>query len=197
MVDNGKKWQMERLGEGDFTTFADNPRQWFAEQGEKRGLALFLAHDDDGVIWGEVKNGQLKLSGEAFAEVKVKLRALTLQQARLFDEAGELLVWRGQKEGEWHGRYLTDKDIADEYKLPDETHRLWGEASDPPGPQNGFTLMRDGVQGLLHAPPIELPDPEPRQHRKAGLRVRHYLEYDEQDQAYIALSRLVKLVEVK
>lgn len=171
----------------DFTDFEKDPRQWFVKQGKERELRFFLAHDDDGVIWGHIEKNELKLSGEAFSEVAVPLRTLTLQQARLFGEAGELLVWRGQKEGEWHGRYLTDNGFAQEDIL-NETHRLWGEASDLPGPINGFSLMRDGVQGLLHAPPLPLTQGE-----RAALQVRHYLDYDEQGQAYIALSRLVDL----
>ncbi len=178
----------------DFTDFEKDPRQWFINQAQAHGgLHYFLAHDDDGVIWGHIADGQLLLSGEAFSEVDVPLRALTLQQARLFDTDGELLVWRG--DGKWNGRFLNDDNIHKKNIL-NETHRLWGEASDPPGPQGGFTLMRDGVQGLLHAPSIELSDPEPRQGRRAGLCVRHYLDYDEQGQAYIALSRLVSLVEL-
>lgn len=172
----------------DFTDFEKDPRQWFVKQGKERELRFFLAHDDDGVIWGHIKEDELKLSSEAFSEVTVPLRTMTLQQARLFDEAGELLVWRGQKEGEWHGRFLTDNSFAKEDIL-NETHRLWGEASDPPGPQDGFTLMREGVQGLLHAPPLELARSE-----RATLQVRHYLDYDKEGQAYIALSRLVAVI---
>lgn len=196
MGDSDAKWPIKQLKEADFKTFAADPRQWFAEQGKKRNLSYFLAHADDGVIWGRVKNGQLALSGDVFPEVAVKLRTDTLQQARLFGKDGELLVWRGNDDNDWCGRYLTDGQVSQDDTL-NETHRLWGTASDPPGPRDGFTLMRDGAQGFQHAPPIELPDPEPRQNRRSGLSVRHYLAYDEQGQAYIALSRLVELVEVR
>jgi CRISPR-associated protein (TIGR03984 family) len=179
--DNELKWNIDY--KVDFTDFDDDPRQWFASQGQTRGLTYFLAHADDGVIWGRVVSGQLKLSGEAFSEVQVTLRTVTLQQARLFDKSGELLVWREDKG--WRGRYLTDADVTQNDRL-DETHRLWGTASDPPGPTDGFTLMQDGVQGLLHAPPLSLAKGE-----SAVLRVRHYLAEDEQGQAYIALSRLM------
>lgn len=184
MADKGKNWQIELLNEADFRTFASNPRQWFVDQGQAHGLIMFLGHDDDGVIWGKIENGQLKLSGESFAEVEVELRALTLQQVRLFGAAGELLVWRGDL-GKWHGRYLADVPPDD---ILEETHRLWGEASGPPGTKDGFSLMRDGTQGLLHAPPLKLARGE-----RAALKVRHYLDYDDQGQAYIALSRLVSL----
>lgn len=165
----------------DFTNFEKDPRQWFVTQAQAYGLRYFLAHDDDGVIWGHVDSGQLKLSGEAFGEVDVPLRALTLQQARLFDTKSELLVWRG--DSRWNGRFLDDNDLD---ILGDEIHQLWGTASHPPGPKNGFTLMRDGVQGLLHAPPLTLP-----RDARATLTVRHYVDYDEQGQAYTAFSRLV------
>jgi CRISPR-associated protein (TIGR03984 family) len=183
MADNGAKWQIE--SDLDFTTFSDDPRQWFAQQGAARGLPYFLAHADDGVIWGRVEGEQLQLSGEAFAKVAVHLRAITLQQARLFGEAGELLVWRSD-EG-WRGRYLSDAHVAPDDMLK-ETHRLWGEASDPPGPQNDFTLMQEGSQGLWHAPPLKL-----KRGETAVLQVRHYLQEDEEGQAYIALSRLVSV----
>ena len=186
MTNNAQKWQIELLKEADFQTFASNPRQWFADQSQARGLTLFLAHHDDGVIWGKVKKGQLKLSGEVFAEVTVELRASTLQQARLFGPAGELLVWPGEQ-GAWYGRYLSDANITQDDIL-EENHRLWGEASDPPGPKDGFTLMQDGIQGLRHAPPLKLARGE-----RATLKVRHFLKYDDQGQAYIALSQLVTL----
>ena len=136
----------------DFAGFEDNPRQWFVQEGNTRGLCHFLAHDHDGVIWGYIQNNELKLSGAAFSEVAVPLRPKALQQARLFGKVGELLIWR--EEVGWNGRFLND---SNEDILGDEVHRLWGTASDPPGPQGGFTLMRDGVQGLLHAPPLTLP----------------------------------------
>lgn len=182
MTQNDGKWPIEWLSESDFQTFAGAPRQWFADQGKRRGLEFFLAHDDEGVIWGKIEDGQLKLSSEVFTEVEVELLALTLQQARLFGEAGELLVWRGEGQ-QWHGRYLADASISEEDRLDDEPHRLWGEATES---KDGFTLMREGVQGLLHAPPIKLTRGE-----GAILKVRHYLDYDEQGQVYIALSRLV------
>lgn len=183
MTTSGPKWQIDK--DLDFTNFDSNPREWFAAQGQLRGLDYFLAHNDDGVIWGKVAGEQLHLSGEAFAEVQVTLRTLTLQQARLFGEAGELLVWRGN-DG-WSGRYLSDAHVTQDDVLY-ETHRLWGTASSQQGELDGFTLMRDGQQGLLHAPPIAL-----EKNQRIGLRVRHYIDYDEQGQAYIALSRLVGL----
>ena len=167
---------------------------WFVEQAAQRyGKAdkvFLLAHADDGVIWGRIENGQLKLAGNFFPEVTVELRLLTLQQARLFNPQGELFIWRGANNNEWCGRFLCDAD-GNKEDLIDECHHLWGTASEPPGSKDGFTLMRDGQQGLLHAPPISL-----KRDERAGLQVRHYIDYDEQGQAYIALSRLVDVVKL-
>ena len=175
----------------DFTDFEQKPHVWFQDQATAfASLTYFLAHDDDGVIWGRInENGDLILSGDAFPhDVAVPLRSLTLQQARLFGKEGELLVWR-EGIGEWNGRFLND-DGVDEVDIFDEKHLLWGTASDNPKPEKGFTLMQDGVQGLLHAPPITL-----ARNKTAVLTVRHYLEYDDQGQAYIAMSRLVTIRE--
>jgi CRISPR-associated protein (TIGR03984 family) len=182
---NEPKWQIEK--DLDFTGMTADPRQWFADQGKRRNLSYFLAHADDGVLWGHISDDRLVLSGDAFTEVKVELRAATLQQARLFDLDGELLVWRGDGENEWHGRYLADGQLPQD-KILEETHRLWGTASDPPGSRDGFTLMQDGAQGFQHAPPLVLSRDE-----RAVLTVRHYLQEDEQGQAYVALSRLTKI----
>jgi CRISPR-associated protein (TIGR03984 family) len=184
--------QILPLKNEDLKEFALDPSAWLTRQAKARELTFLLIHADDGVIWGRFQDGSLTTSGDAFPEVAVALRAVTLQQARLFGLKGELHIWR--TETGFSGRYLTESDK--DGNTIEEMHLLWGEASDPPGPQDGFTLMRDGVQGLLHAPPIELPDPAPRRGRRAALCVRHYLDYDGQGQAYVALSRLVKLVEV-
>ncbi len=181
-----KPWRIDH--ELDFQGFEPDPRDWFSTQAIKLSLTYFLAHADDGVIWGQMQDGQLQLSGEAFTEVAVELRPLTLQQARLFGTRGELLIWRGES-GNWQGRYLyDDADANGHHDMLDEKHRLWGKAVGRSS--NGFTLMRDGAQGMLHAPPLDLPVDS-----RAVLCVRHYLGYDEQGQAYIALSRLVKVEE--
>ena len=54
---------------------------WFAEQATD-GMTLFLAHADDGVIWGRVEDKQLLLAGSVFPAVAVELRPTTLRQAR-------------------------------------------------------------------------------------------------------------------
>ena len=72
---------------------------------------------------------------------------------------------------------------------------LWGTEPDPERPpRDGFFPLRDGDQGLRHAPPLALdgsyfvrpakPDEQedPRYgHRPARLRLRHYVRRDDGD----------------
>lgn len=202
-----KPWHSKPLDEGalaQLTSLDDDQertKRWFETQAElwlkeqvKTGPLYLLAHDDDGVIWGRFDDaGKLHLPGNLFAQegfVSAPLRAITLQQARLFGPAGELMVWRGEG-GRWRGRVLTDNPDGRGDRI-EETHWLWGTSTHPPGPQDGFTLMRDGQQGLEHAVPIPLPDPE-QNGRRVALKVCHYFAYDNHEQAYIALSRLVNI----
>ena len=52
----------------------------------------------------------------------------------------------------------------------------------------GFALLREGARGLRHAPPVI-----PQAGQRPKLVVKHYVDYDTEGQAYIALSRLVRL----
>lgn len=157
-------------------------RQWLVQQADRYNLDYVLIHADDGVIWGYFDSGQIILSSEVFGNqvesLKVKLRTITLQRARLFGSAGELLVWRADDGLE--ARLIIDNG---EQSL-ERTHLLWGDRIEKQS--RGFTLMREGQQGLYHAPPIKVPPG-----RRAVLKVRHYIDYDEQGQAFISMSRLV------
>ena len=179
--------QITSLAREDFRAFDTDLIGWINKQGNTHELMYLLAHADDGVIWGRYcfQSDRLLTSGQAFTEVAVDLSAVTLQQMRLFGPKGEILIW--QTDEGFDGRYLVDSPDDD---VIEETHLLWGAAASES--QKGFTLMRDGRQGLLHAPPIILCDGQ-----RAGVKVRHYIQHDEQGQAYIPFSRLVDLVEVK
>ena len=173
--------------------FAADPRQWLAGHASP-GKPWLLVHADDGVIWGRREaDGDLRLSSEVFDDqqrypaIAVKLRAQTLQQARVFGPDGELLVWR--TDNGFAARLIEDGQDPPEDALPeDEEHLLWG-LGEPPEPHEGFTLFAEGQQGLVHAPPIAI-----RGSRRPRLKVRHYLDYDEEGQAYVCLSRLVDIV---
>jgi CRISPR-associated protein (TIGR03984 family) len=110
----------------------------------------------------------------------------TLQQARLFGCEGEILIWR--MENELTARRLLEGQ-GDETGYLDVEQLLWGDRVEKP--LDDFVLLREGEQGLRHAPPIKVagnPGPE------ACLIVRNYLAYEEDTgQAYVSLSRLVDL----
>lgn len=161
--------------------FKEDLRNWLVDKSLKHNLLYLLAHADDGVIWGRIdKNSGFVNSGDFFKEVVVQLRPHTLQQARLFGPAGELLIW-------FDGEKFSARLIADEQEKPDhayeETHWLWGEGMES---RDNFTLMHEGRQGLHHAPPVEN-----AKGFRVGMRVRHYIEYDDFGQAYVVNSRLI------
>ncbi len=172
--------------------FVANLRPQLEQMAVEHKLLYLLAHAYDGVIWGRFDKGKLTLSGEVFdvEEVSVKLRQETLQQARLFGPAGELLIWRT---GDGFAAHLINEEgVQPEDILEDETHWLWGTGmtiNDMPNDLK-FTLMHEGQEGLRHAPPRG-----EAKNWRVGLQVRHQVQYDEQGQAYIALSRLVDLVD--
>jgi CRISPR-associated protein (TIGR03984 family) len=177
------------------TAPAQVTREWLAAQAQARQLRWLLAHATDGVIWGEWRDGALALSQDAFGDVNpavtAQLREETLIQARLFGEAGQLLIWRA--DGAWRMVFDSSaKDAKSGDGIPltrDEEHLLWGDEVEQE--KGGFILLREGREGLRHAPPMLVPAKK----RRAALTVRHTLDYDEDGQVFIARSRLVALVQ--
>jgi CRISPR-associated protein (TIGR03984 family) len=161
-------------------SFLSKPLLALSEQARLYGLQWLLAHADDGVIWGELRQGELHLSCDAFPEVSPLLRIETLQQVRLFGHLAELLMWRD--ESTWRVRLIQD-DAGELHQYYDEANLLWG--TDVDRKKDGFVLLYQGKEGLRHAPPLASADSRPR------LKVRHYIAYDRDGQAYIAHSRLV------
>lgn len=163
--------------------------QWLNQTAANNGIQssemTLLLHADDGVIWGHLVGNTLTLSSDAFSEVAVSLRAKTVQQLRLFGEAGELLIWRTG--AGFQGRVVTaavDTAVGPE-NCHEEAYLLWGE-SQKLNKDKAFTLLREGARELLHAPPGT--------GHKASLQIRHYIQYDPAGQAYVALSRVVNLI---
>ena len=167
-------------------------RVWLAGQMTAQRPWL-LVHADDGAIWGKRgANGKLVLSSDVFDDpatypnVAVKLRAETLQEARAFGSGGEVRVWRTVKGFE--ARLLTDAGVGLTDSL-EERHLLWHQGNpEKVSEESGFALLREGAQGQRHAPPVI-----PQSGQRPKLVVRHYVDYDAEGQAYIALSRLVGL----
>ena len=177
--------------------FADGPADWLAKKAVAHGLTTLLAHADDGVVWGRVTDGRLALSSKAFPKVSPPLRAITLQQARLFGKQAELLVWR-DGEDNWHGRLLDDDGTERSGWRFDEPQLQWGDRKEEE--RDGFTLIAEGQEGLRHAVPLPAADDS---FDKAGkkrerwhplrLGVRHYLERDEDGTLIIVQGRLTRL----
>ncbi len=191
---NDERWQEVTVDE----KFEANPRQWLAGR-SRDDMPWLLAHADDGVIWGKRDaEGKFKLSSDVFKDaqrypaVAVKLRAQTLQQARVFGPGGELLLWR--TEDGFAARMIEDgPELPSDALYYDEEHLLWGLGS-AIETRDGFTYLSEGQQGLRHAPPVSVA--AVRNTGRLALLVRHYVDYDDDEgQAFVKLSRLVKLVE--
>ena len=172
-------------------SFVADPRKWLAAH-TREDMPWLLVHADDGVIWGRRESdGTLKISSDAFKDsqnypaVAVEMRGETIQQARLFGLAGELLVWRTRTG--FAARLIEDGPLPPPDALPDEKNLLWRMGNIVEA-RDGFTLLKEGEQGLRHAPPVV-----PEGNRRPTLIVRHYVDYDDEGQAYISLSRLVGL----
>jgi CRISPR-associated protein (TIGR03984 family) len=167
-------------------------KDWLQAQAIQYNLRWLLAHADDGVIWGELRNRQLVTSDSVAPEVSPPLRTETLQQARLFAEHAELLLWR-DGDNQWHARLIRD---AVEGETPvftdaiDEPQLLWGTHGEH---RSGFTMLRDGAQGLRHAVPMELPLGKNNETDPLRLWVRHYLQEDQNGFTHIVVSRLLDL----
>lgn len=200
----------------------DDLISWLAEQANTHKLPCLLAHATDGIIWGRVdENGALYTSHQALKadkpdnidwndwdKYRIKtaknclppLRSETLQQARLFGATAELYIWR-DGDGDWHSRWLrdvVDGETPDWSESFDEPQLLWGTYGTRLA--HAFTLLEDGAQGLYHAVPIEaalIKEANGELKQSVQLNIRHYLAFDEQGQAYVAVSRLVEVKEGK
>lgn len=148
---------------------------WIAGQ---TGYIFALAHADDGVIWGRCDNGRWTWSS-GIAPASPELRATVLQQLRLFGPDSELFLWR--TDAGFAGRTIQD-GAGEGVECFDEDQLLWGKPDDKP--QAGFRLMREGAQGLLHAPPEEIAT-------VGKLTTRNYISYDDDGCAFVQASRLM------
>lgn len=167
-------------------------RAWIAKQAQERGLRWLLAYLDDGVIWGELRDGKLHLSSDVFGPESLELVDETLQQARLFGEQGELRVWRGPNGLQAFALQDGDGEGAEPAKWIDEPYLLWGWALDTSEVRDGFIELIEGAQGIRHCPPL---DSKPSEQQRAELRVRHYLHEDDDGAARIGKSRLLEVVD--
>lgn len=164
-------------------------RGWLSEQMEEAAL---LAHTDDGLVWGRVQDGKVRIVHDVFPDVFPLLREETLWQLWLFGPDTELYLWRDGDR--WQRRLITERE-GDEREYYDERQMLWGVYRQ--SSHDGFTLVDEGQQGLAHAAPLDvLPDAFDDQRHPLRLRLRHYLaEEPESGLLRVTLSRLVELYE--
>ncbi len=168
-------------------------KDWLQNQAAAYKLEWLLAHADDGIIWGELREGKLVTSDEVAPDVSPPLRAETLQQVRLFSERGELLLWR-DGDNQWHARLLrqtTNGELPDFTEAIDEPQMLWGTQGEH---ITGFTSLREGEQGFRHVVPMQLPLIGHHKETKPPLLwVRHYVGDDDTGFTRIIASRLFDL----
>lgn len=202
----------------DFT--GEALKKWLAEQARPLSHAVngvpldvyLLAHHDDGVVWGKLKengqNNELITSDVLPCSPSPPFCIATLQEYRLFSQRGELHVWRSA-EKEFARCLLRDAVSADvkEADVPvgsdegsihrweyfDEPQVLWGTQRDEMASTDNFTVVYEG-QGLCHAFPQKVEGAIfEKERRPLRLIIRHYLDEDSDGCVRIALSRLVDL----
>lgn len=187
--------------EVDLKNFADDPQKWCEGLKDVGKSCWLLAFADDGLIWGRLDNGKLTLAVDAFPpENKVnptqpafpQLNGETLQHLYLFNENGEIHVWK--KDNSFKGWRLADgPDWKDESITYDQI--LWGTSIYQESDQ-GFTWLVDGSQGLGHAVPLPVKAKEFGEKalaRPLRLKTRQYLDYDNDGRVFITAVRLVDL----
>lgn len=166
-------------------------RTWLTAHTKTYALKYLLAHAEDGVIWGHCQQ-ELVTADQVFPQLP-KLQLATLQQCRLFSKSGELLIWRDPiNSSQWRSRLIQDSQPT--RNTLRENQILWGTSGTE---REGFTLLQDGNEGLRHAVPLQgIRFDEATAKRPVRLKVRHYINYDDDGIARIDLSRLVNLTVV-
>jgi len=156
----------------------DSLMAWIDTQGQ---YDFALVHADDGVIWGCYTNGKWTWSS-GLAPNSPSLNGKVLQQLRLFNETGEVLVWR--TDHGFSGRVIRD-GIGENIDCLDEEQLLWGQIDGDP--KSEFQVMREGSQGLQHAPPASIAS-------TGKITTRNYIAYDTDGCAFVKASRLMTKV---
>lgn len=154
---------------------------WLEQHAQPKDI--LLAHALDGVIWGKIVDGKLRLQPSAMLNLD------TLQELRLFNYQREIHVWRT---GDiWHACSITEKpNITKDVDYIEESYILWGTRGKPL--DNEFTQMHHRAEGLSHTVPIDTQQVND-QNSRLSLLVRHYFGEDANGVNYIAYSRLVCL----
>lgn len=172
-------------------------KNWLVSQAIEHKLSYLLAHADDGVIWGYFSGAELAIARDVFLQFPKlpqfpELRLSTLKQCRVFGRDGEVFLWRTAQG--WKARLINDPPTErQDIDAIVEDQVLWGTQSK--AERDGFTLLADGQQELYHAVPLTTIEFENAKQlkRPVRLRVKHYIQYDNDGLARIGLSRLVDI----
>lgn len=162
------------------------------------GLKWALAHCDDGVTWGRFDTATKvwRLGNQVVPEISPPIRQRSLQELRLFGDAGEVLIWRTD-EG-LSGRFLKDSNAASDSGgrsdplRPSDDSRILRGTSVIASCEDAFTHVRDqaGAEQVL---PLVVTTEQLRR-GLARLVLRHYYAADaETGTVRIAATRLVRL----
>ena len=164
----------------DAATFLENPCEWLNEQAIDKKMNWLLAHTEDKIIWGRLKDNVLVTS-----TLDLNQNVARLREVRLFGEAGEWLLWR--ERANWRGRLIEEAD-GPVCKTYDEPFLLWGSKVKTSSEEFSIVLEeRDMLELVL--PVASLPTDK----KRVALKVRHVLDYDGDGQAFISCSRLAGL----
>jgi CRISPR-associated protein (TIGR03984 family) len=163
-----------------------------------------LAHTDGGVVWGRRDPGDAwRLSSDAFPHACPRLATGGVQQARVFGDADEILLWRTP--AGMHGRRLADLPHSGSPDGDTERPATWLAPYEQPyllladrlleEPRQGFSLVGDAAGSRQAVPLTCEPGWFSGGRWPLALRVRHYLQADRDTGAVrVAASRLAGLV---
>ncbi len=163
----------------------DQVVSWITDHLKKHDFLLAFA--DDGVIWGKMDGETLVTSHKFDGSISPELRGKTLQQAFIFDAKEEIRLFRDEM-NQWQARKVTD--AKDKKRVIEESQILWGDEA-VGELQNGFLQVRDNTKGI---PNQFIPAKEKIAVGKClRLDVHHSVDYNENGEAYIVISRLAGL----
>ncbi|MCB9139701.1 MAG: TIGR03984 family CRISPR-associated protein [Caldilineaceae bacterium] len=184
------------------TDFPADPaalRPWLEQQARTYDFTWLLAHSDDGVNWGKFDGGRLIISRDVACEDEKRyvpeLDATRLIELRLFGPDAELMLWRTS--GGMAGRLLDDRQMDKNVETRWERRLLWGVQTDTDrNLKDGFIVVSE-ADGLRHVVPWAdeetQPGPQDNPVHRLYLTAKHYLDFDEDGQAFVAASRLADI----
>lgn len=154
-----------------------------------------LAHVSDGLVWGRIEDGQVRLSHDVFPDVGAALVWSRLLDLKVFGVHQELRVF--PRRGVLQAVILRESPLEETQQPPEKvpfaaylerSYLLLGTERSIRGDHGeaqtkGFSRRADSA-GAVHAPPCMAPLPD-------RLRVRHYYQQDPYGQYRLFEHRLL------